>query len=137
MRPSPRQQSAAALALAAVLLGGCEQLSTTGVVSGKVTIDGTEAKSGSIAFFPIDGQTATSGAVIADGRYEAKAPFGAMRVEIRVPKVIGQEKLYDTADSPVREKTVEALPARYNDQSELQVEIKPDQLEHNFELKTK
>jgi len=119
-----------------VLACGCEE-PTTGRVTGLVTVDGEPAKSGSIAFFPVDGQGSTAGAVIAEGRYETTATFGAMKVEIRVPKVIGQEKLYDTADSRVRTRMTEALPARYNDATELQVEIKPDEMEQNFELTTK
>ena len=123
-------------AFAFAVICGCEE-PTSGLVTGRVTVDGVEAKSGSIAFIPVDGKGSTAGAVIADGRYETTASFGAMKVEIRVPKVIGQKKLYDTPDSRVRQMMAETLPARYNDKTELQVEIKPDQLEHNFELTTK
>ncbi len=45
---------------------------------------------------PVDGKTATTGAVIENGKYKSDAPLGESKVEIRVPKVVGKKKLYDT-----------------------------------------
>jgi hypothetical protein len=126
----------AAFLLAACACIGCAK-PTTGVVTGAVTVDGQPAKSGSIAFFPTDGKGASAGAEIVDGRYTAKAPFGTSKVEIRVPKVVGQKKLYDTADSPVKPLMDESLPARYNDQTELTVDVKPGETQKDFALSTK
>jgi hypothetical protein len=131
-----RASSALASASLVVLVCGCSE-PTSGIVTGLVTVDGTAAKTGSIAFFPVNGQGATAGAVIADGRYEVTAPFGVMKVEIRVPRIVGEQKLYDTTDSPVRSRLTEALPARYNDATELQLEVQPGEMEQNFELTTK
>jgi hypothetical protein len=129
------RQMVVALAMVATLAltSGCEE-PTTGTVAGQVTIDGAAVESGSIAFFPVDGQGSTAGAAIAEGRYEATVSFGTMRVEIRVPEILGQKKLYDTEDSPVRSLMAETLPVRYNDESELQVEVVRGELQHDFEL---
>jgi hypothetical protein len=54
-------------------------------VTGTVTIDGKSPERGSISFIPVDGMTATSGAVITQGKYESQAPLGESKVEIRVP----------------------------------------------------
>jgi hypothetical protein len=112
---------------------GCAE-PTTGRVVGTVTIDGKPAKTGSIALFPISGSGATLGGEIVDGRYEVEAPFGEFKVEIRVPKVVGREKLYDVPDSPMRDILAESLPARYHDATELRLEITPGETRHDFRL---
>jgi hypothetical protein len=131
---SPAIYSAAILA--ALMTFGCAE-PTTGVVTGAVTVDGEPAKSGSIAFFPVDGKSSTTGAEIVDGQYAANVPFGAHKVEIRVSKVVGQKKLYDTADSPIKPILAESLPPRYNDETELTLDVQPGETRKDFELTTK
>jgi hypothetical protein len=49
--------------------------------------------------------------------------------------VVGKQKLYDTPDSPIEDKVVEMLPARYNTLTELKATLKPGDNENvNFEL---
>ena len=124
-------------ALGAILLiAGCAK-PTIGTVSGTVTVDGSPAKSGSIAFFPVDRKSRTTGAEILDGQYTAQVPLGASKVEIRVSKVVGQKKLYDTPNSPVQPLLEEALPPKYNDQTELQFDVQPGPNQQNFQLTTR
>jgi hypothetical protein len=92
-------------------------------LTGNVTLDGAAVPQGSISFFPVDGKGSTAGGEIVDGKYSVQVPFGTSRVEIRVAKVTGQKKLYDTPDSPVQNVLSEVLPPRYNDLSELQVTV--------------
>jgi hypothetical protein len=125
-----------ALLAAAFAAAGCAE-PTRGVVTGTVTIDGAPAKSGAIAFFPVDGKSQTTGAAIIDGQYEAEVPFGAQKVEIRVSKKVGEKKLYDTPDSPIKPILAEALPARYNDATELTLEVQPGENRKDFALTTK
>jgi hypothetical protein len=117
-------------------LSGCSD-SNRATVTGTVTIDGQAVKSGSIAFFPIDEKSPTTGASIADGQYTAQVPLGAAKVQIRVAKKVGEKKLYNTADSPVQPIMKETLPAKYNDDTELQLDVKPGNTVKNFELATK
>jgi hypothetical protein len=117
------------------LIAGCGK-SNVGIVNGTVTIDGLPAKSGSIAFFPLDRKSPTAGAEIRDGLYEARVPLGTSKVEIRVSKVVGQKKLYNTPNSPVQPLLAEILPAKYNDQTELTLDVKPGKNTQDYQLTT-
>jgi hypothetical protein len=138
---TPKRKGSAVYRLVAILftvltITGCSE-PTVGTVSGTVTVDGAPAKSGSIAFFPLDGRSSTSGATIVDGQYTTKVAPGTARVEIHVPKVIGQRKAYDTPDSPMMEIVGEALPAKYHDASELTLDVKPGENRQDYDLTTK
>jgi hypothetical protein len=95
------------------------------------------AEHGAITFFPVDGKARTTGTKIIGGKYNANVPLGLQKVEIHVPKVIGRKKLYNTPDSPMEDITDESLPAKYNRQSELQLDVKPGNNEQDFNLTTK
>ena len=116
---------------------GCGPESKMATVTGSVTIDGKPAESGSISFVPVDGMSSTSGASIVDGKFTSEAPIGESKVEIRVPKVVGKKKLYDTPDSPVQNVMEEVLPAKYNESTELRLTAQKGKNEKNFELSTK
>ncbi len=124
-----------ALGLALVLAGCAEP--TTGQVIGAVSVDGQPAKTGSIAFIPVGGRGITAGGAIADGQYAVEAALGEVKVEIRVPKVVGEAALYDTPDSRVRQLMAETLPAKYNDRSELRLEVTPGETRQDYDLSTK
>ncbi len=124
-----------------VLIGamaGCSADTKHGSVSGTVTLDGQPLASGNIRFVPADGQTATADAFIADGKYTARVPVGNKRVSISASKVVGKRKAYETPDSPTIDIVEELLPARYNVQSELTLDVKAGEQEPPaFELKSK
>jgi hypothetical protein len=118
------------------LLVGCSN-DQVGQVTGTVTVDGKPVEKGSISFFPADGKGSDAGETIENGTYTVKnVPVGAAKVKIRVPKVTGKKKLYDTPESPYRETLSESLPNRYNDKTELSFDVKPGKNEKNFELTT-
>jgi hypothetical protein len=121
---------------ALIVVAGCAE-PTRGFVSGTITVDGAPAKSGSIAFFPVDGKSSTTGGVITEGQYRAEVPFGAQKVEIRVPKKVGEKKAYDAPNSPMIDILAESLPAKYNDATELTLDVKPGENQKDFQLKTK
>lgn len=121
---------------ATVSIVGCAE-PTTGTVTGTITVDGTPAKEGSIAFFPLDGKSRTSGTEIVDGKYVAEVSLGESKVEIRVPKVVGEKKLYDTPDSPVKPLLDESLPPKYNDATELTLKVVPGENQKDYNLSTK
>jgi hypothetical protein len=126
---------ASALGLA-ILAAGCSE-PRTGRVRGVVSVDGKPAKTGSIAFFPVEGRGVTAGGAINEGKYAVEAALGKVKVEIRVPKVVGEEKAYDTPDSAMKQITEEALPAKYNDETELRIEVTPGEMTKDFDLSTK
>ena len=66
-------------------------------------------------------------------RYKSLAGlYSALR---NYPKVIEKKKAYDAPDSPYTEITKEQVPERYNDKTELKVEVKPGTNELPFDLK--
>ena len=119
------------------VLGCSKQDPNRGQVTGLVEVDGQPAAEGAIAFTPIDGNSVASGGEIVNGRYTVAANIGPSKVAIRVPKTVGERKLYDTPDSPVRPIQEESLPAQYNDETTLTYDVKPGPNEQNFSLKTK
>ena len=124
-----------AMLVATFLMVGCAK-SSIGVVTGTVTVDGAPAKSGSIAFFPVDRKSSTAGSEIVAGKYTAQVALGAAKVEIRVPKVLGEKKLYNTPDSPMKQILAESLPPKYNDQTELKLDVQPGENRRDFQLTT-
>jgi hypothetical protein len=107
-----------------------------GTVSGTVTVDGEPAKVGAISFFAVDGRAPTAGAPINDGRYTAEVTPGMCIVQIRVSKVIGEKKVYDTPESPVRKIWGEVLPPKYNDDTELRLNVKVGDNRQDYALGT-
>jgi hypothetical protein len=115
---------------------GCSR-SNVGTVTGTVTVDGEPAKVGAISFFAVDNKTPTAGAPIVDGAYTAEVSPGSCRVQVRVSKVVGEKKLYDTPNSPVRKVWGEVLPAKYNDNTELTLDVKLGENKQDYNLKSK
>lgn len=106
-------------------------------VEGAVTIDGKPLQQGAITFEPVDGMGPSAGALIADGRYEAKAPPGEKKVRITGFEVIGQEPSRPgDPNSPKRDVVKELVPAKYNANSELTLTVEPSDTTGDFELKS-
>jgi hypothetical protein len=129
---------AGGLVAALLAAGGCAAPDDkNGAVSGTVRLDGEPIKEGSIAFAPKDGKGQTSGGPIKDGQYTVnKVSVGVMKVRISAPVVKGQKKV-EGPGGPNRAVMEEKVPPRYNDQTELEFEVKPGTNEHNFDLKSK
>jgi hypothetical protein len=124
------------LLTACVILVGCSR-SDMGIVTGSVTVDGEPAKVGAISFFAVDGRAPTAGAPIVDGKFTAHVNPGVCMVQIRVSKVVGRKKIYDTPDSPMREVWAEVLPAKYNDNTQLKLDVKRGENLQEYALATK
>ena len=121
--------------ISAVLAAGCNQGPPMGEVTGNVIVNGTPAKTGSISFFPLDGKSLTAGTEIIDGKYTAQVPVGKVKIEVRVSKIVGQRKLYPTPNSPVANVYKEVLPPKFNDQSELEMDVTKGTNEKDFDIK--
>jgi hypothetical protein len=128
----------APLAAAVLAISGCSQGPATGTVTGEVTLDGKPLPKGHLEFTPLDGEGQTGGIMIAEGKFSGPIPVAKMRVKIHAPKPSGKKyKAYDTPDSPWEEDVVEALPARYNDQSDMTLDVKRGSQTVKYELKSK
>lgn len=115
---------------------GCGASDRAGV-SGEVTLGGQPVQNGSISFVRTDGSRRANEAAwgkIENGRYSIPATAGPMigknRVEIRWPRKTGRKNPAD----PNLDEYAEAIPDRYNANSELQVEVRPGNNTFNFAL---
>jgi hypothetical protein len=136
---SVRRRLLGALAVLGVValasVAGCAPAGAT--VTGKVTLDGAPLEDATICFVPkADGQKQAGWATIGGGEYAIAASgglgTGAFRVEIRALHATGEK-----SNDPTLINAKEAVPARYNRQSELAVDLKPGPNVANFDLKTK
>jgi hypothetical protein len=106
-----------------LFLGGCGGDNLV-ELSGLVTFNGEPVKNGTISFIPIDGKGQTAGALIVEGRYSVQISPGKMKVEIQGYKEIGQQHAVEgDPTSPLVAKTVPMIPAKYNSQTTLTVDV--------------
>ena len=97
-------------ALLGLLLTGCNSEPPTGVVKGKVTLDGNNLPSGIVTFVGPDGRRATG--AINDGAYVAdRVPIGKCKVSVSWAPKVG------VADSGSRPEIQEAIviPDHYSE----------------------
>jgi hypothetical protein len=143
MATTGRAGCAAGLLIALFMGAGCGGESATGEVSGTVTVDGKVPPPGSsITFFPMDGKTASAGGLLEDGKYTVRVPVGMAKIEIRVPRPViprPVRKSKEVKEGPGAEGEVveESLPAKYNDQSELRLDVQPGKNPKDYDLKSK
>ena len=115
---------------------GCAQGPATGVVTGEVTLDGKPLEKGHLEFTPVDGEGQTGGIMIAAGKFSGPVPVAKMRVKIHAPKVIkGAYQAY--AGAPLEDDVVEALPARYNEKSDITLDVQRGRQEVKYDLQSK
>jgi len=126
------------LLLSGVLLWnpGCNSTDGKGVVKGTVTVDGNPLAEGVVRFVPIAGDAPTASADVTNGDFRASVPTGASRIEISAPKIVGTQKMYDSPKSPTVDIVEELLPAKYNVQSELRLDVKPGSQTAMFQLES-
>jgi hypothetical protein len=129
--------------LIAAIFVGCGGETGMGLVSGKVTVDGQVPAAGSsITFFPTDGKQ-SAGATLADGNYSVNVPTGESRVEIRVPRPVVSAPPAVPKQGPGSEGPAgggyitESLPAKYNDKTELKLNVAGGTNQKDWEVSTK
>ena len=134
-RAARRFGLSAALACALLALVGCGGTST-GEVSGTISVDGqVPAEGSSITFVPDGGKSSGGGSLIKDGKYAVNLPPGNYKVEIRVPKPKAGKAAPTAGPGPGGTGLIEeSLPAKYNDKTELTFEVKAGKNEKNWEL---
>ena len=121
-----------------VFAAACSTGPATGDVSGTVQVDGkTPAPGSSITFMPSDGKSPSAGSLIANGRYTTRVPVGTAKVEIRVPRVLAKSKAARQGPGAEGDVVEESLPAKYNDQTELRLDVKAGKNEKDWDLKSK
>jgi hypothetical protein len=117
---------------------GCNHGPAMGTVKGEVTLDGQPLREGRILFVPEDGQGQTGGSTITDGKFTAEVPVAKMKVQINANEVVGRQPAYEgVPNSPMIDVVKEKIPVRYNDKSELSLEVKRGSQSVKYELKKK
>lgn len=102
-------------------------------IAGNVSFDGQLVVQGTISFFPADGQGATAEAVIAAGSYSLSLPRGKKHVVVHGYKKVG-ERFPWGKDNPPAPILNEIIPAKFNDDSILTIEVDNDRGDVNFFL---
>lgn len=111
----PFAASLVALSAISLVVGCGAEKNDTVTVQGNVTVDGNPVEQGSITFLSADGETPSSGGVIADGKYTAEVIPGEKTVMVLGNKVVGQELILEgVKDSGTRDKLKTTTHPNYN-----------------------
>jgi hypothetical protein len=86
-------------------------------VSGSVTLDGAPLPEGEILFIAPDNSSSPSAGKITDGRFTARASYGAKKVQINATRDTGRKEMDGW---PIRESII---PAQYNTKTGLTAEV--------------
>jgi len=127
----PQTFRALALALA-LLAASCSSESGLVTITGNVTLDGAPLSEGDILFTPADTQFGSEAAKIESGVYRVSLRPGESKVQIRASRPVPGKK------GPMGEQLIEDyLPPKYNDQSDLKIDVSKDQRQYDFPLRSK
>lgn len=123
------------VAVLALLQTGCAEQAAS--IHGKVTLDGEPVTAGSISFLPASSGGRKAAAAIEQGAYSIPATEkllpGSYRVEISWHKPTGR-KIASADPGMTAEETREVVPAKFNTESTLTVEISGGEAEKDFAL---
>jgi hypothetical protein len=122
----------ALLVFSVIVTCGCSSKPQMGDVQGTVTVNGRPLSDGAVRFIPVDGTTPTTGGTIRDGKFRVAVPVAKQRVEISA-NAVDREKTPPNAtnDQIVMKKLV---PARYNSESKLEIDVVAGLNEPVYEL---
>jgi hypothetical protein len=112
-----------------------------GAVSGTVTFDGSPVTDGVISLQPTgDTEGPSAGGHVQAGRYAiaaARGPFpGRYRVEITASRKTGRVVMAEGFGDETIDESEQFIPAKYNAESTLEVEIKAGRNTADFDLKS-
>jgi len=121
----------------AVLAGGCGPAGPeTHPVTGSVTLDGQPLPDGDIIFVDPTSATVPGAGKITNGKYTAVSPPGNKKVEIRASKMMPLPE-GKTGAMGEKEMSQQYIPAKYNTETELTMEVTAGDNNKDFELNTK
>jgi hypothetical protein len=124
--------SCTAALMLALFAASCSSDNTLVAIGGSVTLDGAPLPDGDILFTPANPQFGSEGAKIKDGAYQATVRPGQTKVQIRASRPVPGKK------GPMGEQLIEDyIPAKYNDQSNLSIDVSTSRRKHDFQLQSK
>lgn len=118
--------------------GGCSKKSEQFEIRGQVTYQGQPIADGKILFMPIDESRPQAIAKIVDGEYVTASPGGVFvgEYKVQVFGYRGNGKIQDLGElyGGKQEQQVQYVPAKFNQETELTVDISSEESEYDFEL---
>lgn len=130
---------AAGFAALMAALVGCGPTDGLISVTGSVTYNGEPVQDGSISFTPIDGRGSSGGGVIENGQIvRGKSSPGKIAVQIYANKIVEKKNpSKEEIERGITSDRVQYLPAPYNQQSKLRIEISESAHNFDFDLNSK
>lgn len=120
--------------------GGSSDLPDLVPVSGTVTLDGKPLEGASVFFElqdDVEGKKSSFGQTDSSGKYELTFGGGTgARPGKHLVKISKQESAGGDAEGSGASEVKQLVPEKYNNKSELTVEVSADSAEHNFDLKS-
>jgi len=118
-------------------LAGCSTAPAPQEIHGVITLDDQPVADGHVRFTSEEGKGPSAEVFIKDGNYTAKLFAGNYRVEIYAPRSQGKMTGRPRGPGANASATVETIPDKYNKESKLTAEVKPEVHEIPFQLTTK
>jgi hypothetical protein len=116
---------------------GCSREPPMGELRGQVTLDSQPLNNGIIRFIPIDGESQTAGGTIENGAFEIRLPVKKHRVEISATKMPTGAAAAAGRHSDANFAVVELVPAKYNVNSSLNIDVRAGRNEPRFDLQSR
>ena len=105
------------------------------MMEGLVTLDGVPIEKGTIMLIPATGKGQSAGGGIVDGRYRIAASPVPVKVWINAARKDGKmPDPLNPGSGVIIDRYVEYVPDRYNENTALEVTIKPGLNKHDFAL---
>jgi len=119
----------------AAALAGCSKNDGKQPVNGRVELDG-QPVDGEITFYPVEKGVAAEGATISGGSYTARLKTGKYVVKVNASKKVPLDP-GEPSVSGEKDKSVEAIPKKYNDETTLSADVTDSQKTFDFKLTKK
>ena len=126
------------IATLAITLAGCGKQDDRFEIHGKVSFESQPIAEGKILFMPVDESRSQAIAKIVDGEYTTASPGGVFAGDYKV-QVFGYKgtgKMQDLGElyGGEQEQQVQFVPTKYNQATELTLNITTEQKEYDFDL---
>ncbi|WP_437191467.1 hypothetical protein [Planctomicrobium sp. SH527] len=126
-----------ALTLCVLTIGcGRSDIVPTTVVEGTVTFDGTPVEMGEIRLSPVDINQSGTAAKIENGRFRAESPLGQMKVLITAYRET-KGKVVELNPGEKSAPVEQFIPTKFNEKTELQIDVKKGTQPVTFDLSSK
>lgn len=124
-----------AVCILAIGCGRSDIIPTT-VVQGTVSYDGEPVQMGEIRLNPVDINQSGTAAKIEGGKFRADSPLGQMKVVITAYREI-KGKVVELNPGEKSAAVEQYIPTKFNEKTELQLEVKKGLEPVTFDLKSK